>query len=297
MEEKTYAHDADCNTPHEAGPEPCPPPRAKVNDVIEHGETIPANVAKVKDRSGDRWRRSVSTASNNWVLYEYRGEPNNDGTVRDGDEVSVAWGPLTVVEVDPEPQPADDLRTLLLPFWQECATSPDEPDNAALMRWVRLVVESERRAHRNLKDAFVRIEALQAERKPAESGPIVLTLPEVPAEAVALVEAVVRAARRWYYENGFKPGYLPRHTIGSTRDLKLAVEQLNDAGFELAPPREPRTWPKLDVIAADVRAVEVEGHGVFRRSRLAWTWIKEATQETWSEQAVRELGEVREVLE
>lgn len=45
----------------------------------------------------------------------------------------------------------------------------------------------------------------------------------------AAEDAVVRAARRWYYEHGFTAGYLPRNILGSDRDLKVAVESLGGA--------------------------------------------------------------------
>lgn len=64
--------------------------------------------------------------------------------------------------------------------------------------------------------------------------------PAVPGpQGVALEAAVVRAARRWYYEHGFKAGYLPRNVLGSDRDLKLAVEQL-DTAAPAAPLRLPQ---------------------------------------------------------
>lgn len=51
----------------------------------------------------------------------------------------------------------------------------------------------------------------------------------VKAEQRAAEDAVVRAARRWYYEHGYTPGYLPRNIVGSDRDLKAAVESLGGA--------------------------------------------------------------------
>ncbi len=36
--EPTYAHDADCNTPHTAGPEPCPPPVEPSTDTASDAD-------------------------------------------------------------------------------------------------------------------------------------------------------------------------------------------------------------------------------------------------------------------
>ncbi len=46
---KTYAHDAHCNTIHEAGPEPCPPPRED-NDRSVFEAISSATLLKPGDR-------------------------------------------------------------------------------------------------------------------------------------------------------------------------------------------------------------------------------------------------------
>jgi hypothetical protein len=53
----TYAHDPDCNTIHEAGPEPCPPPRedpllaAEETLVVRPGDVLVIRVSPDRIRS------------------------------------------------------------------------------------------------------------------------------------------------------------------------------------------------------------------------------------------------------
>lgn len=57
MAELTYAHDAHCNTIHEAGPEPCPPARDHVDvaqaaeaAVLRAGDTLIVRVESIRTR-------------------------------------------------------------------------------------------------------------------------------------------------------------------------------------------------------------------------------------------------------
>jgi hypothetical protein len=99
----------------------------------------------------------------------------------------------------PAPTLADDVAALLTRYGTLCA-------EVAVQRDDRLAVEPFDRANEVRRQILDRIAGAVSQQ--------------------ATEADVVRCARRWYYENGFKPGYLPRHTIGSTRDLKLAVETL-----------------------------------------------------------------------
>lgn len=79
---------------------------AKVDDVIAHGEAIPANVKVFTDRDGDRWVRTARTR------YTQIDDPGDDAGFVGGGfkqqrmQRSRHWWPLTVAEVDP--QPAED---------------------------------------------------------------------------------------------------------------------------------------------------------------------------------------------
>jgi len=91
---------------------------------------------------------------------------------------------LSVVEVDPEPQPAEavtpSLRDQLLSMWQEYATSSDVVDDAHLVRWVNALIENLGYASRRLKRA-----------EEPESGPVVLSWPKIVDEATSDLPDVV----------------------------------------------------------------------------------------------------------
>ena len=257
---------------------------ARVGDVIEHGQPIPGNVAELSDSSSTngwgRWVRSVNGLWN-WAptaddveSAELRVGGCTEAVMTDLDSGCLPYRveavsytrPLTVVEVDPEPQPAEPgLRDQLLSMWQEYATSSDVVDDAHLVRWVNALIENLGYASQRLK------------RSEASEG------------------TVVQAARRWYYEHGFKPGYLPRNIHGSDRDLKLAVEQIS-------PPREARVWPKIDGtdVLPDLVDVHVPDGPVERWKRNRGTDVYAHASEDrgfYSHADLRELGEVREVLD
>lgn len=55
---------------------------------------------------------------------------------------------------------AESLRPAILDLWQDSASSPDEPDNEQLTRWVRRLIEHGDRYRRALKYAHRRIDEL-----------------------------------------------------------------------------------------------------------------------------------------
>lgn len=160
------------------------PPLARVGDVIEHGQDIPANVVLMSHINNGgvptvtRVRRILETGlSRYWT--GGRMQTWDDG------QIPRHLYPLTVIEVDPEPQPG-------------------------------------------------------------ESGPPVLTLPDVPKGAVALVGG--RTGQRFTVDPEatgravWTNGSLSRWTLANLLDQ----EQPEGVTVEFAPPREPRTWGQID---------------------------------------------------
>lgn len=123
-----------------------------------------------------------------------------------------------------------------------------------------------------------------------------LTLPEVPEGAVAAVGAnsgdryTVKRDDRYYDR---RPTFETESWWGDIGEL-LSREPLG-VTFETAPPREPRTWPKLEGPPDDLRLVEIEGSGVvWQRERTGNRWVGGHERLTWSQ--LRARGEVRELL-
>jgi hypothetical protein len=262
------------------------PRLARVGDVIEHGQDIPANVVRFADREGSSWRR-MTAAPLLWTFMDRDEDADEElrytlQTLQDRPR----WWPLKVVEVDPEPQPAEPgLRDQLLSMWQEYATSSDVVDDAHLVRWVNALIENLGYASRRLK----RVEA-------PESGPLVLTLPQVPDGAVALIGLqtggrypATGTADVWASPDG--DGVLYR--LGDV----LLIERPHGVTVEMAPPREPRTWEPIATESDLPAEVEVEG--------WAGTWHLMPGSEFYEQDgsadrtlaALRELGRVREVIE
>jgi hypothetical protein len=301
------------------------PRLARVGDVIEHGQDIPANVVAMtdKDRFGSRlWRRTSGG-------FDYYDTASEEVVLEEQATLAKHLYPLTVVEVDPEPQPAErrligpahahldapctdacyepagardekgtatgdnqldvpqsaeDLRALLLPIWQEHASSSDEPDNAQLVRWVTAQIET--------------VRYLSTRLKAAESGPITLSLPQVPDGAVALVGSQT-GWRYVLWGDGTAGLWHSNDPDGGTEPGSLGALLHAEGGevtVEFAPPREPRTWKQLTPAPDDLEAVEVGDVGILRRHpehRDGWV-SKDNALYFWRE--VLELGEVREVL-
>ncbi len=261
------------------------PQPARVDDVIAHGEAIPANVRGVHDKDGDSWWRNTI---GHWHMNPSLGASRcvDSDVCRYVD--AVFW-PLTVTEVDPEPQPAErSLRDQLLSMWQEYATSSDVVDDAHLVRWVNALIENLGYASRRLKRA-----------EAPESGPVVLSLPQVPDGAVALRGNA--SGRRW---TPTPDGWMYRHgDVPWSLVTILVDEQPDGVTVEFAPPREPRTWPKLDLVADLPAEIDVAGQGRWRLlpdagrgQRLYRQGESLATMRDATLAELRELGEVREVL-
>jgi len=201
------------------------PRLARVGDVIEHGQDIPANVLWVKDEVADGKHEHCEGL---W----YEDGVECDGTPYSAEKLQHLRGRLTVVEVDPEPQP------------------------------------------------------------------IVLTLPVVPDGAVALIGNKTGKRYTWdpyRSEYSYPKADLTTDVWWTNYAAIMQREHPEGVTVEMAPPPEPRTWPKLDPAPADLRAVEVEGHGIFRRHPNTDGWVNdEGILCYWRE--VLDLGEVREVL-
>jgi hypothetical protein len=188
-------------------------PLARVGDVIAHGETIPGNVVHVRDAEGDS--RQLQS-------------------VRKHPEIVLAheW-PLTVVEVDPDPQPAEPdsympcgHRELLDEIAEMVGAGPHDD----LAEWLRRLLPA------------------------AESGPVVLTLPQVPDGAVAL-RGEATGTRYELTVDGWRFGAELVVSLGELLQVEGSVT------VESAPPREPRTWPKLDPVEDLPAEVDVAGEG------------------------------------
>lgn len=142
------------------------------------------------------------------------------------------------------------------------------------------------------------------------SQPVVLRLPEVPEGAVALVGG--RTGKRYTRPDDGTDNWL-RHDADDMHwrtwiGAILVDEHPDGVTVEFAPPREPRTWPKLDDEPDAPNMVEVDGQGRFvvavRRSGEGinqTTYVHEDDAEsggiTWTLGRLREMGEVREVLD
>lgn len=80
---------------------------AKVGDRIEHGQPIPGNVVRMRDAQnteGHAWVR-VPESTTRWD-YVFGSNPGKRQGALAERELMAAWFPMTVTEVDPEPQPA-----------------------------------------------------------------------------------------------------------------------------------------------------------------------------------------------
>lgn len=240
---------------------------AKVGDRIEHGQPIPGNVRVLRDYDGDLWWRNA--------IGHFHTNQHADPTTCSGCGGTVKhFTPLTVVEVDPEPQPADVEQCY------ECETTGQNC-------W----------AHRKA-DFYNGPE-------PDPSQPVVLRLPEVPEGAEALVGR--KTGWRWlpYSEDGWQngAGMGDADWAEGTFAEVLAIEHPDGVTLEFAPPREPRTWPKLDPTPSEVRTVQIIGgpnHAEVWRRDAGMSLFRPAGEPdgaALSLAELRELGDVREVIE
>jgi hypothetical protein len=339
-------------------------PIARVGDVIEHGQPIPANVVRMRDAQnseGHTWVR-VPDSTTRWDYVFGRNPGKRQGALAERDLMS-SWWPMTVVEVDPEPQPAEPERMSRCQVAQRCLKGMCEPtdecpsdpvssgpgnrepdprevaDTHLMMtlgvdrldgvipaieslladRKTLMLVESElgvtrpedvvtslekrfnalvlaRRARdeavsrmqeseRSTAALMVQlgqmyedlgvetgVEALAAierlKREPAESGPVVLSLPQVPPGAVALVDVISGA--RWRRDED------DRWEKEDREGFTLTLGEILQSGpvtVEFAPPREPRTWPKLDPPDPETITLRGASGTIYKRrggSESAW---------------------------
>ncbi len=267
-------------------------PLARVGDVIEHGQAIPANVVGLRDVEDDLWGL---TPRGHWHMEN--NVPGCNESCPGSGPISQDYFPYTVTEVDPEPQPAcfkcgqssgrivevSAAKPRFMHAYGSCESNGEVTERVAHtfgLEWPRPKSQSA-------------AEVLDLE-PPAESGPVVLSLPQVPDGAVALVGGTSgkRFARHgddiWGIDGG---------TTWRYRDIMFAEGSVT---VEFAPPREPRTWPKLDPGVTDLPTrVTVDGWsgvwvlaarpgGLYRRTG------EDELPRTLAELIA--LGEVREVL-
>lgn len=233
---------------------------ARVGDVIAHGETIPANVVLLRDQDGDLWRRGGKE--------QFGCLTDNTGTALVD---ASGWWPVKVVEVDPEPQPAEPkccgMKAVHL---DDCPVGPasESPADSAI------IDELVAALHVEPDQIVAEVEALRAAlyeaRQPAEPGPLALTLPEVPAGAVALYG--LRTGTR--YKADPDGVWRVNSWDGDLADV-LRREHPEGVTVEFAPPPEPRTWPKLDPAPEDVVAFRGASGVVYRHASDGY-WYPES---------------------
>jgi len=190
---------------------------------------------------------------------------------------------LSVVEVDPEPQPAEPVDLLtLIKRWGDHMYRMGVYERARDTERARSVSEEGGSLMRQIK-AVIR-------QHTAESGPVVLSLPQVPPGTVALVgdssgARFLPTGTAWAYDQS-PTGVI---ALGGLLDAERSVT------VEFAPPRGPRTWEQLDGLPTDLpKHIELNG----RRYRRAGdgSYVDEKTGGMWDWWSLRGRGEVREVL-
>jgi hypothetical protein len=274
---------------------------ARVGDVIEHGQDIPANVRQICDRYESIWYRNP--------IGHFHLDPDDDpATCGDncmtGEHILAAYGPMTVVEVDPEPQPAEDNEPEGAASDAEVLQLIDERDDAhewadrlaqAIAEFLHIDIGEHSNYNLPWQAALIALTDTVSPQ-PAESGPLVLTLPVVPDEAVALIGETT--GKRF-----------TRELTGAWRDVATAqimplwrvLEREGSVTVEMAPPREPRTWAPIETEDDDPDVVDVYGRDATlppeRWHRMAGSAFYE--REGCADRTLaglRELGKVREVL-
>lgn len=314
---------------------------AKVGDVIEYGQDIPPNVVRFTDaqrQPGYFWARTTIDP----LRFDYRcpgAVPLKGLLVKDLEE---QWWPMTVVEVDPEPQPAwTGFVHAFLPGSDDCCNALLATGSPRLTGKVRCGNVQDAPCH--LGSSFEQqpaesgpllglattrqlLEELKARRITAPSagerqrledaaggllkyltpatlgyrtaeprttsGPLVLTLPQVPDGAVALVG--LRTGTRYEPEEEV---WRINSWYGDLPDV-LRREHPEGARVEMAPPREPRTWPKIDKPDDDdlPQVIDVEGHGRWRRCSVDGVLFTDGESGTTMGELMT-WGDVREVLD
>lgn len=308
------------------------PRLARVGDRIEHGETIPANVVRFADNSDDAWwRTSTNPLKYTWI------EDDDDPYGLDEIAEREHFYPMTVVEVDPVAQPVDlqpveQPRHAFAPGEDGCCDAWLLTGSPPLTGKVRCGNVREAPCHlqpaartligpphahqdRPCTDACYEPAVQQPASmlrkvdfydgpESAESAPVVLTLPEAPPDAVALYG--LRTGTR--YKVDAVGVWRVNSWDGDLADV-LRREHPEGARVEMAPPREPRVWPKLDAAALvaldefpDVVDLIEPNLSPLRFERTAGLrgvvrYIEPGHPEcSFTLDELRQLGEVREVL-
>lgn len=98
--------------------------------------------------------------------------------------------------------------------------------------------------------------------------PLVLSLPKVPEDTVALVG--IESGTRWTRYDGplsvLSPEQWEDMRTGRVQALGyVLVDEGGSVRIESTPPREPRTWPRLDGAPGDLHAVRGASGNVYQR--------------------------------
>jgi hypothetical protein len=131
----------------------------------------------------------------------------------------------------------------------------------------------------------------------AQPDPLVLSLPEVPEGTEALVGESSGARYPW---NAELQGWLFDQAEIGTTGLGELLDREGSVRVELAPPREPRTWPKVDaapVLDDPPETVQVNGWRWHLVDQSGGRYYQPGVLIERTIQQLRELGDVTEVTE
>ncbi len=259
---------------------------AKVGDRIEHGETIPANVVRMTDGSALSTPGGVARVIETGLSRYWTG--GRMETWDDGDIPRHLY-PLSVVEVDADPAPSGLCE--VGPDRIRCAIT--DSDHRRIYHLGRPYEPQPGEVLPPVRSKELTVQYLD---EPAESGPLVLTLPQVPPGAALYANGTrfeLDTFGEWATQDGSWTGTL----------AGIFAEFADDGGVvvEMAPPREPRTWPKLDpapeIDNPPLHVDVVTAEGIERCMLWSGRYVRRDHQGYWTLTELRELGEVREVIE
>jgi hypothetical protein len=306
----------------------------EIKYVIEEGRQIPSDVTRVTDRQGDAWsllgpdlwRCDKSDIGSNVDGDHLRFEwgPLTVTAVReperkveragwpeeaahwtddaDGDPVIAVREPDRAVEVERYQRLLKEQASNFLAATDKLVAERDESrawaDRLAHSVLTRFGIELDKGEEAEVWRIAHDVLWSDTEPVAAQPDPLVLSLPTVPPETVALAVLsdegdevrFVRSGLGWVRGPNDVRGIWPLGTI---------LSEWGDARVVM---REPRTWPKLDPPPAldpslnDVRTVEVHGRGIWKRiPRGGDAWTQGQAVRTLHQ--LRELGDVTEVFE
>jgi len=158
------------------------------------------------------------------------------------------------------------------------------PAIAELREQLRLTQQDRHRDGARLAEALAEVERLKAELAAEEEGrredwvgrltstqsdPLVLSLPEVPEGAVALIG--VRKPHRRYPFHAESGGWRNDDGDGAPWKFSAVLHREHPEGVtaEMAPPREPRTWPVLADAPDDLPTLRGRSGAAYGRSHFA----------------------------